>query len=96
MSMNHESIPLIEIAQAIEQGAMPETGQLYRHYKGNYYKIIGIGHHTETLQKVVMYQALYDSEDFGDHALWARPLGMFIGTVTIDGKELLRFEKVQE
>jgi len=66
-------------------------GTNYRHYKGKIYNIIGIGHHTETLEKMVIYQALYDSTEFGDQALWVRPLSMFQETVIIDGDTVQRF-----
>jgi hypothetical protein len=72
----------------------PHTGDLYRHYKGQEYKIIGIGYHTETLEKVVIYQALYDSKEFGNNALWVRPINMFQETIIIDGKEMLRFTPI--
>lgn len=66
----------------------------YRHYKGKEYELIGIAKHTETLEDLVIYKALYHSEEFGDDVIWARPLAMFIETVTIDGKEIPRFEYV--
>jgi len=72
----------------------PMPGAVYRHYKGKEYKIIGIGYNTETLEKVVIYQALYHSEEFGDQTLWVRPLNMFQETVVIDGEQQLRFTPV--
>lgn len=66
----------------------------YRHYRGKEYELIGIAKHTETLEDLVIYKALYHSDEFGDNAIWARPLAMFIETVTIDGKEIPRFEYV--
>jgi hypothetical protein len=73
----------------------PKPDTFYRHYKGKQYKIIGIGYTTETLEKVVIYQALYDSHEFGNNALWVRPLTMFQETVNIDGTELLRFTPIE-
>ena len=61
----------------------------YRHFKGNEYKVIGVAKHSETLEKLVLYQALY-----GSHDLWARPLNMFIEEVQINGKKVPRFEYV--
>lgn len=70
-----------------------ETG-LYKHYKGNLYEVIGIAHHSETLEELVVYKALYDTPDFGYEAIWVRPLRMFNETVVVDGVEVKRFEKV--
>ena len=67
------------------------TGTLFEHYKGKKYKILGVARHSETLEMYVVYQALYDSPEFGDHAVWVRPLEMFLENVTIDGVEKPRF-----
>ena len=67
----------------------------YRHYKGNFYEVIGIANHSETLEKMVVYRALYDSKEFGNQALWIRPLEMFLESVIIDGKEVPRFKPVE-
>jgi len=64
---------------------------IYKHYKGKLYQVIGIAHHTETLEEVVVYRALYESEDFGKKALWVRPLKMFLEKVKVGGKEMPRF-----
>lgn len=68
---------------------------LYRHYKGKNYKILCLGTNTETLEKEVIYQALYNDPHFGNNAIWVRPLSMFCETVVIDGKEVPRFTKVE-
>lgn len=68
---------------------------IYKHYKGNLYEVIGIGHHTETLEELVFYRALYDSHEFGKNALWVRPLAMFLELVEINGKKVPRFEKIE-
>lgn len=70
-----------------------ETG-LYKHYKGNLYEVIGIAHHSETIEELVVYKALYDTPDFGYGAIWVRPLRMFNETIVVDGSEVKRFEKV--
>lgn len=70
-----------------------ETG-LYKHYKGNLYEVIGIARHSETLEELVVYKALYDTPDFGYGAIWVRPLSMFNEVVVVDGVEVKRFEKV--
>lgn len=64
---------------------------MYQHYKGKQYRVLGTGFHSETLEKLVFYQALYESKDFGKDVLWARPLEMFLETVLVDGKEVPRF-----
>ncbi|HEX8946904.1 MAG TPA: DUF1653 domain-containing protein [Candidatus Paceibacterota bacterium] len=66
----------------------------YRHYKGHEYRVLGIAHHSETLEPLVVYQALYDSEDFGPNALWARPLEEFLETVEMGGTQVPRFERI--
>jgi len=61
----------------------------YRHYKGNTYEVIGVAKHSETLQEMVVYRALY-----GENELWVRPLSMFLEEVEADGKKVPRFEKI--
>ena len=67
-----------------------ETG-LYTHYKGNIYDVIGFARHSETLDQMVVYKATYQAD--GEN-LWVRPLTMFIETVTVNGIEVKRFEKI--
>jgi hypothetical protein len=52
----------------------------YRHFKGNEYRLLGIAHHSETMEEMVVYQALY-----GEHGLWVRPASMWSETVERDG-----------
>ena len=59
----------------------------YRHYKGNEYEVIGIANHSETLEKMVVYRALY-----GENEIWVRPLYMWDEEVIVDGKTVKRFE----
>ena len=59
----------------------------YRHYKGNEYEVIGIANHSETLEKMVIYRALY-----GERELWARPAYMWNETVIHNGNPGKRFE----
>ncbi len=63
----------------------------YRHFKGNLYRLIGIAKDSETLEDLVVYQALY-----GNHQLWVRPADMFFGKVERDGKVMKRFEEISE
>ncbi len=55
--------------------AEPRPGR-YRHYKGNEYRVLGLAHHSETQELLVVYQALY-----GERGLWVRPAAMWIETV---------------
>lgn len=64
-------------------------GGKYQHYKGNYYKVIGVAKHSETLEELVIYQALY-----GDNELWARPKEMFLDKVSVEGVEKDRFKYI--
>lgn len=64
---------------------------IYKHYKGNEYELLGIANHSETLEKMVVYKALY-----GDGEVWVRPLSMWNETVEFDGKKVLRFEYLQD
>jgi hypothetical protein len=59
----------------------------YRHYKGNYYDVIGVARHSETEEELVVYRPQY-----GEQKLWVRPLSMFSEIVVHDGKQQLRFE----
>jgi hypothetical protein len=65
------------------------TGSLYEHYKGQRYKILGVARHSETLEELVVYQALY-----GDRGIWVRPLSMFLENITINGQLQPRFRPI--
>lgn len=66
----------------------------YRHYKGKEYEVIAVGRHSETLEELVVYKALYHSDEFGDNAVWIRPKKIFEEQVMLNGKKLPRFEKL--
>ena len=66
---------------------------IYEHYKGKRYEVIGVGHHSETLEEVVIYKALYVNKEFGKDSLWVRPAKMFVENVEIAGKSVPRFKK---
>ena len=66
----------------------PRPG-LYRHYKGNDYRVLHLARHSETREALVVYQALY-----GDHGIWVRPAAMFIETVEVNGRRVPRFAYV--
>lgn len=59
----------------------------YRHFKGNEYEVLGTATHSETLEEMVVYRALY-----GEKGLWVRPVSMWNETVEKDGKTVKRFE----
>ncbi len=63
----------------------------YRHFKGNEYEVIGIANHSETLEKMVVYRALY-----GEKEIWVRPAEMWNEEITRDGKTFKRFEFVEK
>lgn len=67
------------------------TPGLYRHYKGNDYKVIGVGMHTETEEKLVFYQSQYGNFDY-----WARPVSMWNENVEYEGQILPRFTRIVE
>ncbi len=62
---------------------------LYRHYKGGQYEVIGTARHSETLEPMTVYRALYD-----EHGLWVRPAAMFTEQVLIDGVLQPRFTQI--
>ena len=66
----------------------------YRHYKGKLYQVMGTAKHSESEEDLVVYAPLDQVE--GQAQLWVRPLGMFIETVTIDGRDMPRFAFVSE
>jgi hypothetical protein len=63
------------------------VGSLYEHYKGLRYKILSVARHSETLEELVVYQALYGKGD-----IWARPLTMFLEHIVIHGQSQPRFK----
>ena len=59
-----------------------------KHYKGNLYQVFHVATHSETREKLVVYQCLY-----GDYSIWVRPYEMFIETVELEnGQVVPRFE----
>lgn len=68
-------------------------GGLYRHYKGKLYRAHAIVRHSETLEELVYYETLYDTE-YG--RLWVRPAKMWSEPVTYEGRTVPRFELVTE
>ena len=63
----------------------------YEHYKKKQYEVLGVAVHSETLEELVVYKALY-----GEGLTWVRPFAMFTENVTVDGVEQPRFRYVEE
>ena len=71
--------PLIDIARG-----------RYRHYKGGEYEVLDTARHSETLEPMVVYRALY-----GAHGLWVRPAAMWSEPITVNGQTRPRFERIE-
>ena len=63
----------------------------YRHFKGNEYELLGVAKHSETLEPMVVYRALY-----GEHVLWVRPAAMWTEQVERDGYRGPRFRPTED
>lgn len=68
---------------------------IYEHYKGKRYEVLGVARHSETLELLVVYKALYASE-FPEGSLWVRPLKMFQENVKVNGQQVQRFRYTGE
>ena len=64
---------------------------IYRHFKGNRYELLGLARHSETLEWMAVYRAMY-----GEGGLWVRPASMWTETVTRDGVTVPRFTYLGE
>ncbi len=62
----------------------------YRHFKGKEYLVLHVAKDSETLEDLVVYQALY-----GEHGIWVRPLDMFLGQKEVNGEMINRFEEAE-
>jgi hypothetical protein len=67
----------------------------YKHYKGKEYKVIGIATHSETLEEMVIYEALYEIEGKGFNSLWVRPKKMFEEKIELNGTMVNRFQYLE-
>ncbi len=66
-----------------------EKIRYFQHFKGGTYKLLTIAKDSETLENVVVYQAIY-----GNHEVWVRPEQMFFGTVNKNGTKIPRFREL--
>lgn len=80
MNASHPLAPL-------DESILPKG--VYRHYKGNRYEVLGLVRHSETLETLVLYKALY-----GNLGLWVRPFAMFTEKVEVEGHSVPRFERM--
>lgn len=70
---------------------MIELGK-YKHYKGNEYEVVGFAKHSETLEEMVIYKALY-----GNYDIWVRPVSMWNEEVSLkNGMRVKRFTKIKD
>lgn len=63
---------------------------LYQHYRGNYYHVLGVCRHEETLEEMIVYRGLY-----ADYGLWVRPRAVFESKVSHEGREVPRFKFIR-
>ena len=68
---------------------------IYEHYKGKNYEVIDVAIHSETLEPMVIYKALYRG-DFPEGTLWIRPLAMFKENISVNGKLVPRFKYLND
>ncbi len=64
---------------------------IYRHFKGNRYRLLYTARHSETLELMAVYQALY-----GDGEIWVRPASQWLETVERDGVQSVRFAREED
>lgn len=88
---------MIRVRVAVARNTRNVVGQMnnlplgkYRHYKGQEYEVLGIAKHSETLEELVVYRALY-----GAGELWVRPLVIFTEQIEINGTKIPRFQHIQ-
>ena len=63
----------------------------FLHFKGGLYKLVSTAYHSETLEELVVYQALY-----GEKKIWVRPKDMFFSTLLHEGKKIERFKEISK
>ncbi len=84
VSMSNKTLaPFSDAARQMKVG-------IYEHYKKLPYEVLGVCRHSETLEEMVVYRALY-----GEKEMWVRPLEMFLESIEIDGVKQPRFRFVK-
>ena len=73
-----------------------KKGQRYKHFKGNEYIVLEIARDSETTNEVVVYQAQYDSPEFGPNQIWVRSMDDFCGTKEINDEVVERFKLIED
>jgi hypothetical protein len=68
-------------------------GGIYRHYKNKMYRVISVARHSETLEELVYYEALYENPS---GKFWVRPKAMFLENISTGGYHGPRFAYVGE
>lgn len=68
-----------------------KPGEIYRHYKGNVYRVICTARHSEDLSELVIYEDVNNPEK-----KWARPVEMWDEEVAVNGEKVKRFRKIEE
>jgi hypothetical protein len=64
--------------------------KIYQHYKGNFYEVLEIGLHSETLEEMVIYRSLKDGK------IWVRPISMWDEEVIVNGEKVKRFTYIKD
>ena len=64
--------------------------KIYQHYKGNFYEVLEIGLHSETLEEMVIYRSLNDGK------IWVRPISMWDEEVIVNGEKVKRFTYIKD
>ena len=86
-----KDIVKVELLPTFEEAVAAIPPGRYRHFKGGEYRVLSIARHSETLEAMVVYQALY-----GEEGVWVRPAYMWTETVYRDGKKVQRFQRMEE
>ena len=80
----------MDSANVLSEAAKSFRPGIYEHFKGGKYEVIGIALHSESLEEMVIYKALY-----GQGLTWVRPRSMFLETVVYNEKKVPRFSFVK-
>lgn len=68
----------------------------YQHYKNKkLYEVIGHAVHSETLEDIIVYKALYHCEQYGENQIWVRPMKMFFEHISHNGEMAPRFVRIE-